>query len=299
MTTELLQSSRLGPRHGYRFMGDLVELQAELIAVDPTAGLWSLQLWADDALRIAELQLDNLQPDRDGNCEVIGLCAAQPPSGLGEHVLSLRLICKPGQADETLADQASYPLAVQFAQPALLGELTSEWRDGQLHVAVERLGNLRSADNLSGTLALELVADAPLGQIVLGSLNGQCDWPAQQFRFPLRQRPQGELQLLLREWTQQGYVTRDLRTLSLPAEALPVAMPVSAPATPAAKAAKETSQVSINEASSAELTALKGVGPSLASAIIAGRPYASLKDVSRVKGLGKKLFEKLQHKLSL
>ena len=82
MTTEQRQPSRLGLRHGYRFLGDLVELHAELQGVSPATGPWSLQLWADDSQRIAELHLDNLQPDADGNCEVIGLCGAQPPAGL-------------------------------------------------------------------------------------------------------------------------------------------------------------------------------------------------------------------------
>jgi hypothetical protein len=320
MTTEQRQPSRLGLRHGYRFLGDLVELHAELQGVSPATGPWSLQLWADDSQRIAELHLDNLQPDADGNCEVIGLCGAQPPAGQNEHRLSLRLLRHPGLADEVVADQAIYPLTVQFAQPALLGELTADWRDGQLHIAIERLGNLRDADNLSGTLALEVQAGETLGQIVLGSLNGQCDWPAQQFRFPLSQRPQGELQLTLREWTQQGYVTRDQRPLQLPAENKLAAVPAPVPSEPgkvsattsAANAAPTSAPasvppvppvaagtVSINRASSAELTALKGVGPSLAAAIIAGRPYASLKELSRVKGLGKKLLDKLRPKLSL
>ncbi len=52
-------------------------------------------------------------------------------------------------------------------------------------------------------------------------------------------------------------------------------------------------KVPVNRATQAELEALPGIGPTLAQRIIAGRPYRSLKDLDRVKGIGPKTLEKL------
>ena len=53
-------------------------------------------------------------------------------------------------------------------------------------------------------------------------------------------------------------------------------------------------KVPVNRATQAELEALPGIGPTLAQRIIAGRPYRSLKDLDRVKGIGPKTLEKLE-----
>ena len=51
--------------------------------------------------------------------------------------------------------------------------------------------------------------------------------------------------------------------------------------------------VNINTASADVLTALPGIGPSRAAAIIAGRPYESIEDLERVPGIGPSTVEKL------
>lgn len=72
----------------------------------------------------------------------------------------------------------------------------------------------------------------------------------------------------------------------------------SAPATTKADS-KKTGPVSINKASEAELVALNGIGPAMAKAIIAARPYAALSDLKKVKGMGAKLLNKLTPRLGL
>ncbi len=54
----------------------------------------------------------------------------------------------------------------------------------------------------------------------------------------------------------------------------------------AAAVASATGKVDINHASQKQLEGLPGIGPALAKRIIAGRPYQSLQDLERVRGLG-------------
>jgi DNA uptake protein ComE-like DNA-binding protein len=141
---------------------------------------------------------------------------------------------------------------------------------------------------------------------------------------------------MLREWTPAGYVTRDYRNFAATpakaeekakpaAKAKPVAKPKAAVAAkpaavakapvaeekkPAAKAADVPAKkviaakaaakaVSINKASEDELAALKGLPREVARAIVAGRPYASIEDVCKAKGMGLKKLAKLRDQLAL
>jgi competence ComEA-like helix-hairpin-helix protein len=53
-------------------------------------------------------------------------------------------------------------------------------------------------------------------------------------------------------------------------------------------------RININTATQAELEALPGVGPVLARRIIEGRPYRSVDELHRVKGIGKKRLEEIR-----
>lgn len=53
-------------------------------------------------------------------------------------------------------------------------------------------------------------------------------------------------------------------------------------------------KVNLNTASREQLEALPRVGPVLAEAIIAGRPYRSLEDLDQVKGVGEATLSELQ-----
>jgi competence ComEA-like helix-hairpin-helix protein len=53
-------------------------------------------------------------------------------------------------------------------------------------------------------------------------------------------------------------------------------------------------RVNVNTASQAELEGLPGVGPALARRIIEGRPYRSVGELERVRGIGKKRLEEIR-----
>lgn len=52
--------------------------------------------------------------------------------------------------------------------------------------------------------------------------------------------------------------------------------------------------VDINRAEHEELASLPGIGPALAERIIAGRPYASVDELDRVRGIGPKRLDDLR-----
>jgi competence protein ComEA len=60
-----------------------------------------------------------------------------------------------------------------------------------------------------------------------------------------------------------------------------------------------TGPVNPNKASAELLSTLDGVGPEIASKIIAGRPYYSIEDLKKVPGIGDKTFEKMKPRLTL
>lgn len=172
---------------------------------------------------------------------------------------------------------------------------------------------------------------SPVASLVLGTLGGGCAWTDCRFTVPAAVPESGSaLTVMLREWTAAGYVTRDYRNFpaktSVPLAASPVgetaavAVPkeveaaetpvVAAPVVAAGKkpAKKATAKavaktgaktVSINHASEAELLAVKGLPSAVARAIIAARPFATLEEVCKAKGMGPKKLLKLRDQLSL
>ena len=65
------------------------------------------------------------------------------------------------------------------------------------------------------------------------------------------------------------------------------------------KAAEKMEPVSVNKASAAELAAVKGLSTKQAEAIVAARPYKSINDVVKAKGMGAKLLEKVRGSLKI
>jgi len=86
------------------------------------------------------------------------------------------------------------------------------------------------------------------------------------------------------------------------AVALMLAPGAATAATGAAAVAEAASKVDVNSASADELASLPGIGASKAAAIIAERekkPFASVDDLERVRGIGERTVEDLRGKVSV
>ncbi|WP_194266245.1 helix-hairpin-helix domain-containing protein [Dechloromonas sp. H13] len=365
-------ATRLGETHGYRFDGDFVHLNAEIDFSDAeltAAQSWALQLWASDrgfagaepaGVKVAELPIQPLP----GRFWASGYCSAMPPAGPASQSLALALVARAADGRPQVRDLAVYPAGESFLQPRLVGEVDCKVADGAVELAIETIANPRAADNLSGTLVLEVWAldapyaggswsGSPVASLVLGVLGGSGEWSANRFTLSGAMPAAGAaLTVMLREWTPAGYVTRDYRNFAAaPAtvEKAVVAKPATAakpavtgtaaaaatlvkakpaaaarPAVaakpaeiakaPAARTEKPAAQpagkvgaakpasgkaVSVNTASEAELSAVKGLPPAVARAIVAARPYATLDEVCKAKGMGPKLLARLRDQLAL
>ncbi len=179
---------------------------------------------------------------------------------------------------------------------------------------------------------------SPLGAAVLGTLAGQIEWNPPPLDLAFKSPPDGtwHVCLMLREWTGTSYTTRDFINFAEPvaytapkpapgenpltqapftsepvtkSQPDPVSEPAAPPAKPARRAAvpKKKSPatspaagpVSVNKATAAELSAIKGLSKPVAAAIVAARPFKSLDALLEVKGLGPKLYAKLKPSLKL
>ncbi len=73
-------------------------------------------------------------------------------------------------------------------------------------------------------------------------------------------------------------------------------------ASPASAAGTDSGVVNINTASVKQLQSLSGIGVKKAKAIVdyrANRPFASVEELTKVKGIGKRLIDKLRPNLAV
>mgnify|MGYP002776394621 CR=1 FL=1 len=223
--------------------------------------------------------------------------------------------CMLGNVGCTLADGAARLTIEAIANPRAEDNLS-----GTLALEVWALDTPYAGGSWAGS---------PVASLIVGILGGGNQWIDCQYDVPAALPADGAaLTVMLREWTPAGYVTRDYRNFAAaPAKAKPApkakatakpklavavkpavaakapAVKENAPVKPAAAkpvADKAVAKlVSINKASEDELAAIKGLPREVAKAIVAARPYATLEDVCKAKGMGQKKLEKLRALLSL
>ncbi|MBL8472764.1 MAG: helix-hairpin-helix domain-containing protein [Rhodocyclaceae bacterium] len=322
----------LGIEHGYAIHGDYVELNAQVFVAGAGADELSLQLWALAApyaggtlegVLVAHLNLTG--EAHNGVLSAQGFVPAQLPAGNSDHAMALVLVDQCG----CVLDHRNFEHRQSFCLPRFAGAVECALAGDTLQLRCGGVVNPRSEDNLSGSLRLEVwalegaylggaFAGHALAGADVGVVAGASSTEPIELALPVATAPAGtQLVAMLREWTAQGYVTRDYARLPAipvaqaeapaagPVEAAaPAAVevtPVTAPVATAAPAASTSADtgVSVNRATAAELTAIKGLSKPLAAAIVAGRPYASLDDLLSVKGMGAKMLAKLRAQLSL
>lgn len=285
---------------GLRLGADHVELLAGLRGRNVTAGAevppMALQLRADDSLLLAELPLSALQPDAQGLAQISVSLPLSTPAGQSRRRLSLTLVSGQPGARDRVHDRQRFALPQRFLQPGLEGAVHARLEGGTLRVDIGSIVNPRATSNISGTLGLELWAleqpygggdfrGQPLGNAVLGSLAGQQRRSGFNLAWPLAETTpaspaRAHLTLMLREWTSSGYVTRDWRTLDWSR--------IAGAAAP-----------SINRSTTARLRSVPGVSDKLARTIVASRPFASLDELQRMRGMSARLYARLRDRVTL
>ncbi|MCB1959540.1 MAG: helix-hairpin-helix domain-containing protein [Rhodocyclaceae bacterium] len=256
---------------GYRLDGDQLELNADLALSQDIASPVSLQLWACDGSGQPEHAV------KVGECAVPaingawGWSTALPPAGRTARTMVMALT-----ANGEIQDLGWLPQAQVFVQPRLSGGCGYRFDGDAIELSIDTIENPRNADNLSGNLNLELWAlTAPytggafegvqVAQACVGRLNGAERLDALNLRVPATQPPAGRwyLVLMLREWSAEGFVTRDFTAFEQAYEVAPAAdlAPVNtvvaeAPvAAPVAKLAAPTKAEKAAPAPKAEIAA--------------------------------------------
>jgi hypothetical protein len=326
--------ARLGASHGYRFNADSVSINAMFTVLADAAHQrdWALQLWACSSAPASALQINGhliaqapLPPIGEVADETLSFeldAFAHCPPGGNEFVIVLALVAEQDGKFTDVHDYFAYPRAERFFQPRLAGETKYRVEGRRVLVSAERIENPRDLENLSGSLKLELRAFPPqalegveghlLASVNLGSMPGHTEVANHAFDLEFTAPPAGlsNVALLLREWTSRGFLTRDvvnLEVLRVEEPVARVATPVSVPripakppaVTPSVRKPKGPVLVSVNKATAGELAEIKGLPEKVAQNIVKERPFRSLDELPRVKGMGEKLLAKIRSKLKL
>ena len=311
--------------HGYRIEHDHAFINAELqVPPHHAGGEWTLELWASDhpyeegaltGLKVAEIPVGLPTPLGPYLHQVEAQAPAELPLQGRAYAMVLALVKRDRDEEPTIDAFANYAEPQTFIGPRFEGQVDCQLHGAEAVLVADGIANPRADGNVSGTLSLELWAFAEadasadglrLAAAELGSVSGQFWLPAVERRVAFNEPPVGRyrMAMLLCEWTADGYVARDRRELGASYERqapapvaetprrLPKPVETSAPA-PAA------GLVSIQTASADELAKVKGLTLKLAQGIVKARPFASLEDLIRVRGIGEKTVERLKAFLTL
>lgn len=232
--------ARLGANHGYLIHGDVAHLHADVEGLHAAhaAVSWALQLWACDmphtggpvsGIKIAETQLTGTERTNAPSLRLDAAADAAVPGGQRDYAMVL-VLASGTSGRYQIHDFANYPDRQRFVTPHLEGRVGYRIDGSHVVLEVEAIRSPRSADNISGSLSLELRAVAQpyfggsgdgqvLGQIDLGRLAGQDVLGPIEARVPFTAPADGEWEVVmtLREWTEAaGYVTRDHVRFAIP-----------------------------------------------------------------------------------
>jgi hypothetical protein len=259
------------------------------------------------------------------------------PAGSAAYYMVMTLVSGNGQTFNELHDLVLLPQRQSFLHPRLAGAVGYRIEGDRVELNAGKIENPRHHGSLSGSLSLELWAlaspyrggsfrGAALAGVSFDPLAGQQTSPLRSFEVPFATPPAGSwhLVLMLREWTPTGFVTRDFtnfpgtffqpRIELPPAPLLPVAPPTQIIEEPAIDATatmprpkrqrtrrptKPALPLGVNTASALKLATVKWLSTRVAKAIVAARPFDSLDDLLRVKGIGLKLLARISPGLKL
>jgi hypothetical protein len=218
---------------------------------------------------------------------------------------------------------------------SIIGNCGYEIQNCRVIINLSEIANQRELENISGTLSIELWAlkspytGADFNGIAvagtsIGELFGQHYLADCRYDLDFQEPPAGTwyLTLMLREWTGMGYETRDYINFALPYivsnkpavsrnetdNVINVSFSGTKnhPLTAATKAGKATQKkpeaeaaISLNSASLQDIVSVKGISKKLAENLDAARPFESIDEVLKVKGMGPKLWQKIRDFISL
>ncbi|PPC78604.1 hypothetical protein C4K68_03595 [Pokkaliibacter plantistimulans] len=225
MTHPQQNTVRIIEPFGYQFSGDAVALSCTFECDAALAEGWSLRLLASlvesvqdvamvsNGIQIASTELQALS---QGSLDWQQTVEAAPPAGSQAYRLALQLVSPAGDT----VQECPFDQLQTFIQPALQGGCLSVSKDGQQFLQVDTVANPREPENLSGSLSLELwQLEAPysggsftgelLVQRSLGCLGGGQQWQNVTLQLEPSIASLPNQYLMLREWTTQGYITRD------------------------------------------------------------------------------------------
>jgi hypothetical protein len=192
-----------------------------------------------------------------------------------------------------------------------------------VHLTVDGIDNPRAADNLSGTLSLELWAlppPTPAASPTACSSPPPARQPGRPAGWHTSRRPAAgrppagtwHVALLLREWTAAGYVTRDFANFRCPSAGPPKppgcrsracprqAGQEAARRRPLRKPPQGRSRQGLDQhRQRSRARRRQGPAKTVAAAIVAARPFKQVDELLKVKGLGAKLLDKLKGSLAL
>lgn len=291
--------------HGYRLDADQITLWAEISGspAEVQLALWAQPVEPAEAVsRILVAQVRSTFPGAAAGATAMvdGVAAAAFPSGVVDWcmVMTLSAVLEDGQV--RVHDARPFARTQSFLQPRLVLERPLVARPCATGLALDAVTviNPRAADNLSGSLCLELWALAEpytggafagecLGRVEVGQLGGQAAGEGLAGTWSQPSDETAVLVLMLREWTQDGLLTRDHCPVALAAAAKPKPKPK----------ARNVHLLNVNVATEAQLVAIDGLNRSLAKAVIVARPFASIDDLLNIKGVGEKRLARMRRHL--